>query len=81
MILEYDEDTSLAIVEMKNPIRINEEIELYSFERPTQKVIIEKIYDPKDVEVEMANNTFFKYKLKMPFKVKKYEILRKPINK
>ena len=35
----------------------------------------------KDVEVEMANNTFFKYKLKMPFKVKKYEILRKPINK
>lgn len=81
MILEYDEETSLAIVEMKNPIRINEEIELYSFERPTQKVIIEKIYDPKDVEVEMANNTFFKYKLKMPFKVKKYEILRKPINK
>ena len=40
-----------------------------------------KQYDPKDVEVEMANNTFFKYKLKMPFKVKKYEILRKPINK
>ena len=81
MILEYDEETSLAIVEMKNPIRINEEIELYSFDRPTQKVVIEKIYDPKDVEVEMANNTFFKYKLKMPFKVKKYEILRKPINK
>ena len=66
---------------MKNPIRINEEIELFSFDRPTQKVIIEKIYDPKDVEVEMANNTFFKYKLKMPFNVKKYEILRKPINK
>ena len=81
MILEYDEGTSLATVEMKNPIRINEEIELFSFDRPTQKVIIEKIYDPKDVEVEMANNTFFKYKLKMPFKVKKYEILRKPINK
>ena len=81
MIIEYDEGTSLATVEMKNPIRINEEIELFSFDRPTQKVIIEKIYDPKDVEVEMANNTFFKYKLKMPFKVKKYEILRKPINK
>lgn len=81
MILEYDEGTSLATVEMKNPIRINEEIELFSFDRPTQKVIIEKIYDPKDVEVEMANNTFFKYKLKMPFNVKKYEILRKPINK
>lgn len=81
MILEYDEGTSLATVEMKNPIRINEEIELFSFDRPTQKVIIEKIYDPKDVEVEMANNTFFKYKLKMPFSVKKYEILRKPINK
>ena len=80
MILEYDEGTSLATVEMKNPIRINEEIELFSFDRPTQKVIIEKIYDPKDVEVEMANNTFFKYKLKMPFNVKKYEILRKPIN-
>lgn len=81
MILEYDEETSLAKVEMKNPIRINEEIELFSFDRPTQKVIIEKIYDPKDIEVEMANNTFFKYKLKMPFNVKKYEILRKPINK
>ena len=81
MILEYDEGTSLATVEMKNPIRINEEIELFSFDRPTQKVIIEKIYDPKDIEVEMANNTFFKYKLKMPFNVKKYEILRKPINK
>ena len=81
MILEYDEGTSLATVEMKNPIRINEEIELFSFDRPTQTVIIEKIYDPKDIEVEMANNTFFKYKLKMPFNVKKYEILRKPINK
>lgn len=81
MILEYDEVNQLALVDTKNNIRVGDEIELISFERETIKFKVEKILDPKDEEVEIANNTFFKYKIKIPFKVKKYEILRKKIEK
>ena len=38
------------------------------------------VYDAKGNELESANNTFFTYQIEIPFKVKKYEILRKKVN-
>ena len=81
MVLEYDQETKYALVDTKNNIRVGEEIELLSYDNGIRKLIVTSILDPKNEEVEIANNTFFKYKVKMPFEVKKYEILRKPINK
>ena len=77
MIESYDEETKLATITMKNPIRVGEEIELYSYERETIPFVVKRILDPKLEEVESANNTFFKYQIEIPFKVKKYEILRR----
>lgn len=79
MILSYDEDTHLALVDTKNVIRVGDEIELISYDRETIRFIVNKIVDPDNQEVGIANNTFFKYQIEIPFKVKKYEILRKLI--
>jgi putative protease len=81
MILEYDKDTCYALVDTKNNIRVGDEIELLSYDNGIRKFVVTSLLDPKNEEVEIANNTFFKYKVKIPFEVKKYEILRKPINK
>ncbi|MDD7735579.1 MAG: U32 family peptidase [Bacilli bacterium] len=80
MIIDYDENTHLASITMKNPINKNEEIELVSFDRGNTSFIVNRIIDAKGNEVESANNTFFTYQIEIPFKVKKYEILRKKVN-
>ena len=81
MILDYDEDSHLASITMKNPINKGEEIELVSFYRDNISFIVNRIIDSKNNEVESANNTFFTYQIEVPFKVKKYEILRKKVNR
>lgn len=81
MILDYDEDSHLASITMKNPINKGEEIELVSFYRDNISFIVNRIIDSKNNEVESANNTFFTYRIEVPFKVKKYEILRKKVNR
>ena len=79
MILDYDENSQLALIEMKNVIRVGDEIELISYERETIRFVVDKIINQLGEEVDIANNTFFKYHIHIPFKVKKYEILRKKI--
>ena len=81
MILDYDEDSHLASITMKNPINKGEEIELVSFYRDNISFIVNRIIDSKNNEVESANNTFFTYQIEVPFKVNKYEILRKKVNR
>ena len=81
MILDYDEDSHLASITMKNPINKGEEIELVSYYRDNISFKVNRIIDSKNNEVESANNTFFTYQIEVPFKVKKYEILRKKVNR
>ena len=81
MVLDYDSDSRYCLVDTKNNICVGDEVELLSYDNGIRKFIVTSILDPKNEEVESANNTFFKYKVKIPFETKKYEILRKPINK
>lgn len=81
MILDYDEDSHLASITMKNPINKGEEIELVSYYRDNISFKVNRIIDSKNNEVDSANNTFFTYQIQVPFKVKKYEILRKKVNR
>ena len=66
---------------MKNPINKGEEIELVSYYRDNISFKVNRIIDSKNNEVESANNTFFTYQIEVPFKVNKYEILRKKVNR
>ncbi len=77
MILSYDSDLHLALLDSKNVFSVGDMVELVSFDRKTVEFEITRILDPNENEVKIANNTFFKYRIFIPFEVKKYEILRK----
>ena len=77
MVLEYDQETSIALIDSKNVFAIGEEVEVVSYDQGIRKFTIEEILDPIGNKVDIANNTFYKYRTKIPFFVKKYEILRK----
>lgn len=77
MILEYDKDKKLALLDTKNVINLGDEIELFSFNKPTTSFKVTKLIDPKGEEVISANNTFFKYLIEIPFNVERYDILRR----
>lgn len=79
MILEYDKENHLALVETKNIIRKNEEVELISFDHSVKSFIVKKLIDPNGLEVDIANNTFFNYKIEIDFDVEKYQILRRKL--
>ena len=77
MILSYDKETGLALLDTKNPLNIGDEIELVSFKHEIKTFKVTELIDEKGNQVESANNTFFKYCVKIPFECEKYEILRK----
>ena len=80
MVLEYDEVNHLALINMKNVIRVGDTIELYSYDQETKPFVVKRIVGPDGEEVSIANNTFFKYQVEVPYPTKKYEILRKKID-
>lgn len=81
MVLSYDSKTHLALLDSKNVFSVADIVELISFDRETVEFEITRILDPNGNEVKIANNTFFKYRIEVPFLVKEYEILRKKDNK
>lgn len=77
MVLDYNQETSISLIDSKNVFSVGEEVEVVSYDQGIRKFIIEEILDPMGNKVDVANNTFYKYRIKIPFFVKKYEILRK----
>ncbi len=76
-MISYDKENQLVLLDFKNPIRINDEIEIISPREEIKSFKVSKIIDPKGKEIEYANNTFFNYWISCPYEVGEFDIFRK----
>ncbi|MGF7059963.1 peptidase U32 family protein [Brassicibacter mesophilus] len=78
LILDYDVETSIATVEQRNRIFLGDEIEVFgpNKEHFTQKV--ERMWDDKGNEIEVAPHAQQKIRIKMNKPVGTWDMIRKP---
>ena len=80
LVLDYDEKNKIATVEQRNRIFVGDEIEIFGPNKEyfTQK--IEKMWNDKDEEIDVAPHAQQKIKIKIDHPVEKMDILRKELN-
>ncbi len=77
LILDYDFVSKTALIALKNPFSVGKEIEVFSYDTENRSFVVEEILDPENRAVPIADNTFFRYRIKVPFPVKSFEMLMK----
>lgn len=80
LILEYDEESKIAIVEQRNRFFVGEEIEIFGPQKEYYTQTVEKIWNEDDEEIEVANQAKAIVKVKIDFPVSELYILRKKLN-
>lgn len=77
LILDYDEETCLATVEQRNRIFIGDNIEVFGPNKEHYNQIIEKMFNNKNEEIDVAPHAQQIIKIKMDRPVQKFDIIRK----
>lgn len=77
-ILDYDEESEIAIVEQRNRMFVGDEIEIFGPNRDFFTQNIEKMWDASGNEIEVAPHPQQKIKMKMSHPVKPWDMIRKP---
>ena len=77
-VLTDSDEQGFAIIEQRNRFKVGDELEILS---PTdsfnKKFIIEEMYNEKGEKVDDAKNVQERLKIRCPFKLSRYDILRK----
>lgn len=81
LVLDYDINTKLATIEQRNYFTKGEEIEVYRPNFKHEYHVIDKIYDEKMNEIDVARHPRQILKVYIPFTVSHYDIIRKRRNK
>lgn len=76
LVLEYDEETSLATVEQRNRMFIGDEIEVFGPSKEYFVQNIEKMWNEDGKEIEVAPHPQQIIKMKMKNPVEKWDIIR-----
>lgn len=77
LVLDYDEDTGLALVEQRNKMNIGDEIEVIGPNKKMFKQKIVEMWDDEGEMIESAPHPQQKVKIKMTKTVEKYDIFRR----
>lgn len=77
IVLDYDEDTSYATIEQRNYFSKDDLLEFFGPNVGDNKLKVEKIFDENMVELDVARHPLEIIKIKVPFKVNKYDMVRK----
>ena len=77
LVREYDEKTNIAIIEQRNYFLPNDEVEVFSPNFVSMKFKIDKIIDLEDNPLDAARHPKQLLKIFVPFKVSKYDMIRK----
>lgn len=75
-VLDYDEETQMALIEQRNYFSQNDELEFFGPNLKNTKYKIEKIYDEDLNELEVARHPQQKLKIFVPFKLSKHDMIR-----
>lgn len=77
IVLDYDKDTKMATIEQRNRVFVGEEIEIFGPGIKHFDYKIEKMFDEKDNEIDVANKAKQIFKIKVDEAIEKGFILRR----
>ncbi|MTI48958.1 MAG: U32 family peptidase [Firmicutes bacterium] len=77
LVLDYDEENQVAIVEQRNRIFVGDKIEIFGPNKEHFTQTIEKMWDSKGEEIDVAPHPQQKIRIKVNQPVEKYDMLRK----
>lgn len=77
-VLDYNEDTNVATIEQRNYFEVGELVEFFGPDLENTKYIVDNMYsiDQKE-EITVARHPLEKLEIKLPFKVKPHDMVRK----
>ncbi|MEG0290382.1 MAG: U32 family peptidase [Erysipelotrichaceae bacterium] len=76
-VLDYDQDSHMATIEVRNHFSIGEEVEVFGPKLNNEGFIIKKLMDEDGNCVEVANNPMKILKIEIPFEVHQHDMIRK----
>jgi putative protease len=78
MILDYNEATKQALIEQRNYLVVGDKIEFFGPSLQNAELIIDQMIDFETQEtMEIARHPLQKFWISVPFKVSKYDLIRK----
>ena len=78
MILEYNEETKQALIEQRNYLVVGDKIEFFGPKLANTTYVIGRMIDfETKEEMEIARHPLQKFWVDVPFKVSKYDLIRK----
>lgn len=77
IVTSYDEENKIAIIEQRNYFVKGDEVEFFGPNLENTKFVIEEMKDIDDNDLDIARHPLQLLKIKIPFKVSKYDMMRK----
>lgn len=72
----YDYKDGYAFIEQRNNFKVGDEIEIFGPDKESKSFIVTELINEDGEQVEVAKHAQEKLKLKVPFEVQKYDIIR-----
>ena len=76
VVISYNESTGEALLEQRNKMSINDDIELLTPGRIGIPFVCEELYDEEHNPIESSNHPYMRFFLKLPFAAKEGDIIR-----
>ena len=80
LVLDYDKETKIATIEQRNRIFVGDEVEIFGPRDGFETFKIEKMYDDKGEEIDVAPRAKQIIKMPLSFEVKPWDIMRKKLS-
>lgn len=80
LILDYDKESKLAIVEQRNKMEIGDSVEIFGPDKDYRELIIKEMFDENGIPIEEAPHPQQKIKIRMEEEVEKWDMIRRVKN-
>ena len=77
IVKDYDENSKIAVIEQRNKVLLNDEVEILSPDRDSMTIKLDKMWDEEGNIIDSAPHPQMIYKIKTDIKLKPYDMLTK----
>lgn len=77
LVLEYDEDTGIAVIQQRNHFKPGQEVEFFGPGNTFFKQTVDKIWDEAGNELDAARHPLQRIKIKVDYPVSYFDMMRK----
>lgn len=79
LVIDFDESSNIAVIEQRNRFNLNDTLEIFSPNENNKIFVLDNMVNDKNEPIDIARHAQQIVKIKMPFKVEKYSMIRKNI--